>query len=540
MTQPPERLTPEAFVARHEHELRDLIVRSHHAYWLAATTGSEDASEESARLRAEAKKLYARAVDAERVRGWLAEGAIEDPLVRRQLVLMDLDYRGNAFPTETIDDIARREAELERTFVSFRAELDGERVSDNALRDVLRHERDLDRRRRAWEASKTIGPRVRDRLIELVRVRNQAARAAGYRDHYQMGLALQEQDENHLFDVLEDFRERSEAAYREVLSRIEKAQAARFDVDPDELRPWHWEDFFGQEAPAFSDLDLDRFFGEEVDQVRMAAEFLNGIGLPADDLLERSDLFEREGKSQHAFCLDMNREGDVRILCNLRPTEHWAMVLLHELGHAVYDKFIPRSIPFLLRTPSHTFSTEAIAMYMGRLTRNPAWLREVAGAEITEEEAADAREQLRAKMLVNARWMLVMAHFERALYRNPERDDLNRLWWDLVEEMQGIRRPEGRDEPDWATKIHLSMAPVYYHNYLLGELMASQLSAHIDREVRGGSNGRSIAGDARVGDYLRERVFGPGATVDWNRLLVHATGEGLDPRFFVEEFVGGG
>jgi hypothetical protein len=29
--------------------------------------------------------------------------------------------------------------------------------------------------------------------------------------------------------------------------------------------------------------------------------------------------------------------------------------------------------------------------------------------------------------------------------------------------------PTGRDEPDWAAKIHLSgaPAPVYYHNYLL-------------------------------------------------------------------------
>ncbi len=538
MTPSAEPLTPATFVAAHERELRDLVVGSHHAYWEAATTGSEEASEVSARLRARAKKLYARRDDAGRVRGWLAEGAVEDPLVRRQLVLMDLEYRGNDFSSETIDDISRREAELERTFVSFRAELDGEQASDNALRDVLRHERDPGRRRRAWEASKTIGSRVHDRLIELVRVRNDAARAAGYRDHYQMGLALQEQDEEQLFGILSDFKERSETAYRELLSRIEKAQAERFGVDRSELRPWHWEDFFGQEAPSFTDLDLDRFFAEGVDQVRLAAEFLNGIGLPADDLLERSDLFEREGKSQHAFCLDMDREGDVRILCNLRPTEHWTMVLLHELGHAVYDKFIPRSLPFLLRTPAHTFSTEAIAMYMGRLTRNPAWLREVAGAEISEDEAADAREQLRAKMLVNARWMLVMAHFERALYRDPERKDLNRLWWDLVEEMQGIRRPDERDEPDWAAKIHFSMAPVYYHNYLLGELMASQLSSHIDREVRGGSDGRSIAGDARVGEYLRERVFAPGATLDWNRLLVYATGEGLDPRFFVEEFVG--
>ena len=35
---------------------------------------------------------------------------------------------------------------------------------------------------------------------------------------------------------------------------------------------------------------------------------------------------------------------------------------------------------------------------------------------------------------------------------------------------------EGRAAaPDWAAKIHIATNPVYYHNYMLGEMMASQL-----------------------------------------------------------------
>ncbi len=251
---------------------------------------------------------------------------------------------------------------------------------------------------------------------------------------------------------------------------------------------------------------------------------------------QRSDLYEREGKDQHAFCTDIDREGDVRMLCNLRPNERWMCTLLHELGHAVYDKYIPRTLPFLLRTPAHTLSTESIAMYFGRLTREPEWLRETVGAELGDEEAAAIQRQLRAAMLVSARWILVMVHFERELYGDPDRKDLNRLWWDLVEKFQLIRRPDGRDEPDWAAKLHLSLAPVYYHNYLLGELMASQLTAFLGREVLRGRRG-SIRGVEAVGRFLRERIFAPGASLDWNELLVQATGEGLNPHYFVEEFV---
>jgi hypothetical protein len=46
---------------------------------------------------------------------------------------------------------------------------------------------------------------------------------------------------------------------------------------------------------------------------------------------------------------------------------------------------------------------------------------------------------------------------------------------ELFAEVQGLRRPAGRTAPDWATKIHLAAAPVYYQSYLLGELLASQL-----------------------------------------------------------------
>jgi hypothetical protein len=69
-----------------------------------------------------------------------------------------------------------------------------------------------------------------------------------------------------------------------------------------------------------------------------------------------------------------------------------------------------------------------------------------------------------------------------------------------------VRRPDGRDEPDWASKIHLSGAPVYYHNYLLGELMASQMSAAARRGIPRGS---SIAGQEAVGRFFREHIFRP-------------------------------
>jgi peptidyl-dipeptidase A len=522
-----------AFVEEHAAVVAQLYRRLHLAAWDAATTGSDQAMQRYAEAQTAVRKLYSDGEAYARVRAWLAEPELRDAALRRQLVLLRHSYAGNQMPPEVIEDLSRRGAALEQVFHTFRSEFDGERVSNNRLLDVLREERDEAVRRRAWEASKQIAREIAEPLRELARRRNAAARALGFANFYSMSLELQEIDEAELFTVLDEFRDRSEMPFRRLRESVDQALAGRHGVPPERLRPWHWEDFFGQEAPAIGEVDLDGFFAGR-DLVELAARYCRDIGLAADDVIARSDLYERENKDQHAFAMDVDREGDVRMLCNMRDNEKWMSTLLHELGHAVYDKYLPGELPFLLRTTAHTMTTEAIAMYMGRLTRRAGWLRAVMGAELSTGAEADLRRQSAMSLMIATRWMLVMAYFERELYRDPDRPDLNTLWWDLVERLQLIRRPDGRDEPDWAAKIHFSIAPVYYHNYLLGELTASQLTATFERLFP------AAADDARspdLGKFLRERVFAYGATLSWNELVREATGEPLRARYFIEQFL---
>ena len=521
------------WVADHDASVRPLEVAANLASWNAATLGSEEELRRSAEARVALRKWYADPVRAERVRSLLATSSSEaDPLLHRELQLLDLLFLEHRLSPEAIEELTARESALETTFYTFRPEFEGRPASNNDLVEVLRTERDGERRRAAWEASKRIGAEVAGPLRELAGRRNAAAREHGFTDYYSMRLELDEIDEVELFALLDDFRSRSDGPFRVVRSEIDERLAARFGISTDQLYPWHWDDFFAQEAPSVGGLDLDAMMrGRDLQEI--ARRYFADIGLPIEDVLARSDLYERPGKDQHAFCTDLDREGDVRVLCNLRDDERWMGTLLHELGHAAYDKFIPRSLPFTLRRAGHTLLTEAVAMYFGRLTRDPDWLRAYAGAAPSPEEIAEIRARLSASMLVSARWILVMVHFERALYRDPERTDLDTFWWDLVESIQLVRRPPGRREPDWAAKIHLSLAPAYYHNYLLGEFAASQLSAAIRRERESTSG---APGEA-AGTFLRERLFRKGASVEWNHLLREATGEELSSRFFVADFV---
>jgi peptidyl-dipeptidase A len=159
---------------------------------------------------------------------------------------------------------------------------------------------------------------------------------------------------------------------------------------------------------------------------------------------------------------------------------------------------------------------------MGRLSQEAEWLRHVAGVDAAEAEALDGRLRAAqaAELLVFTRWVLVMTNFEHAFYADPEAD-LSRTWWSLVSRYQLVTPPDRRYEPDWAAKIHVACAPVYYHTYLYGNLVASQLRASLDR-VAGGLVGRREAGA-----FLAQEVFRPGQSLRWDRLLERATGEPL-------------
>jgi len=535
----PEEQKLALFIEKHVEKVKPLQKEESLAYWNAATTGSPEEYERYSRLQIEIKKIYSDRDDFRFLDEIRKSGRIKDPLLSRQLDLLYNSYLENQIDTTLMKELVRGATSIEEKFNTFRAEIDGKKVTNNEILSVLKEETDSEKRRKAWEASKQIGRVVSGDLIELVRKRNEAARSLGFSDYFEMQLTLAEQSEEELVELFDELDSLTTDSFAAIKARIDSSLALRYGISPEEMMPWHYHDPFFQEVPSYLDIDLDSFFkGKDI--LEIAVEFYEGIGLEVEDILNRSDLYEREGKDQHAFCTDIDREGDVRILLNLKDNANWMETTLHELGHAVYDKYIDRSLPYLLRQRAHIFTTEGIAMLMGRQVKNPDWLGAMAGMTDEEKEQIgdDVRELLAAFELIFSRWCQVMFRFERELYRNPDQD-LNSLWWNLVEKYQNLKKPEGRDEPDWAAKIHVATVPVYYHNYMLGELFASQIQSYLARELMGLPEGTEIsfAGNPEVGRYLIEKVFRPGARYRWEEFVEFATGEPLSAKHFAAQFV---
>ncbi len=121
----------------------------------------------------------------------------------------------------------------------------------------------------------------------------------------------------------------------------------------------------------------------------MCRKFYAGIGLPIDRVITSSDLYEKKGKSPHAFCTDIDRDGDVRVLANIVPNDYWASTMLHEFGHSVYSsKNIPAELPYVLRMESHILTTEGVAMMFERLSKRGAFLEKM-GVKVEDRKAFD-------------------------------------------------------------------------------------------------------------------------------------------------------
>jgi len=498
-----------------EERLRPLHVARSLAWWDAQV----DATEENERRRAATELAWSDALADRELFGALSRnGAGAD---RRTQVLRNL-LLPHQLPEPLRARIVELEASVEGRFSRHRGVVRGEEVDDNEIRRILRRSDDPAERREAWEASKTVGAAVADDVRELARLRNEAARSLGYRDWFALALTTDELDESKLLATLAEADRVTREPFFRWKGALDERLAARFGCSSADLRPWHYADPFFQEVPVEGAVDLDPLL-EGADVVALARRTFDGLGLgdEADGILARSDLYPRAGKSQHAFCIDVDRAGDVRVLANVVADHEWAETMLHELGHGVYDLGFDGGLPWLLRA-THLVTTEASALLCGGLADERPWLERVLGVGRREGEGLESslRAARAAKLLLFTRWVLVMTGFERALYADPDAD-LDRTWWELVARFQRVTPPEDRARPDWAAKLHVAVAPVYYHTYLYGNFVALQLRESLETAAGG------FVDRPEAGAFLREHLFAPGQSVRWDRLVERASGAPL-------------
>ena len=351
------------------------------AYWEAATTGKDEAYQKQAELQTRLETVFTDAKAFAFLREVKASGAITDPLELRQLEGLYLGYLGRQLDPPVLAKIIAKQSEVEQKFNTFRASVDGKETTDNAIEDVLKTSTDRAVRQAHYLASKQVGVAVAADVVALARLRNEAARKLGFRDFFAMQLALGEQDETWLLSLWDELDRLTAEPFRAAKARIDSVLAARLGIEPDEMMPHDYSNRFFQEAPNLTTQDFDKPLADK-DIAKEVARFYRSIGIDADPILVRSDLFERPGKYPHAFCTDIDRLGDVRTLMNIKPNQSWLDTSLHELGHGVYSTSSGTSPTSCARRP--TSSPPRPSPCSSAVWPNPHWMK--AMLQLTDDQ----------------------------------------------------------------------------------------------------------------------------------------------------------
>ena len=361
------------FVKTHEEKVRPLEKSAALAWWNANVSGKDEdfAAKEEAQ-----NKLDAALADRQRFAELKAikDGKVYEPVLARQVDVLYLAVPGKAGrPVAAPED--HRQGERDREGVQ-RLSRQGGRQGDAPTAKSARCSRSprLGRRKAVWEASKAVGPVVEADLKAWSSSATRRRASWGFANFHAMQLTQRADTERGSQAVRRTRRPDPRAVPRRQGARSTPGSPTSYGIPVGELRPWHYHDPFFQETPAVFDADLDAPYAK-ADILKLCRDFYAGIGLPIDDVIARSDLYEKPGKSPHAFCTDIDREGDVRVLANIVPNEYWMGTMLHELGHSVYtSKNIPGSVPYVLRAEAHILTTEGVAMMFERFAKDADWL----------------------------------------------------------------------------------------------------------------------------------------------------------------------
>lgn len=527
------------FVTDYEQKVIPIAEKYNQAAYNAAISGDEAEYQRATEFKILLSKIHSNKDNFAKLKRIKDSKLITDSLFASELSKLYNLYLPNQIDESRLVEIITLENEVKQKFNTFRPKIEDKEVSVNEIEEVLRNSSDINKLETYWRASKKGGRIVSIDLIELVKKRNVAAEELGFNTYHEMMLITHGQDPDEIENIFDELDMLTRGPYMQLKEEIDQYLATKYSIPEEELMPWHYQNRFFQTAPRIYNVDYDQFY-KNADMVGLVKKYFSGIGLDISDVLDNSDLYEKAGKRQLAFTTDIDRKGKVRILANVEKSQISMITLLYESGFAAYLKYIGNDLPFALHEPPHFAANDAIASLFSGFSTNPGWLKKVVGVlETSTDKIKDASsKQLRLEKFVFSRWAQVMYRFEQELYDDPDQD-LNALWWNLVENYQMINKIKDRDEPDWATKTHLITMPCGYHNYMLGELIASQIHAYINQNILDDDGGcdTKCVDNPEIGKYMINKLFKPGATYNLNSWVKNATGEKLSPDFYTNQYI---
>ncbi len=550
----------QSFLDEYTKEYQSLLTATNEAQWIyniqiveGDSTNSKKAKETGGALAAFTGSVSV----IEKAKTFLAQKKELTELQVKQLEAILYAAANNPSLVEALvkERIAAETAQTEKLF-GYQFTLDGKKVNTNDLDEILKSEKDLAKRRKAWEASKEVGKGLKPGLEKLRSLRNQTVQALGYKDyfHYQVSeygmttTEMMELNKKILSDLWPLFRELHTYMRYEMAKKYNQSDVPAYL--PADWIPNRWAQDWSSDIQV-EGIHLDSILKTKGANwiTKQAEAFYVSIGFPAlpPVFWEKSSLFPYPAdssvkKNNHASAWHIDLNQDLRSLMSVEPNSEWWETANHELGHIYYFMtYSNKEVPPLLRAGANRAYHEAMGTLMGLAAMQKPFL-EQAGL-IPANTKTDMIQTLLKEAMNTVVFIPfssgTMTGFEKQLYAdNLSPEQWNKTWWQLAKQYQGIVPPAERGEEycDAATKTHINDDAAQYYDYALSYVILYQMHQHISKQIlKQDPRNCNYFGNKEVGNFLKKIMY-PGSSKDWRKVLKETTGEDLNAKAMVDYF----
>lgn len=164
------------FIHNHLKTIKPLNKQAALAYWKAAVKGDDELYKKAGEMELKIRQVYSNTEDFAFLKEQKNTGRITDPLLRKQLDVLYNSYLENQVEPELLKEMVELGSEIEKKFSNFRATIDGKKVTDNKIDEILKKETDSKKREKVWQAGKQVALEVAADILKLVKLRNKAAK----------------------------------------------------------------------------------------------------------------------------------------------------------------------------------------------------------------------------------------------------------------------------------------------------------------------------------------------------------------------------
>nr|WP_321273297.1 M3 family metallopeptidase [uncultured Vibrio sp.] len=377
-------------------------------------------------------------------------------------------------------------------------------------------------------------------FIELIKLRNQFARSLGYATFFDYSVQKTEKmTSEQLFDILEDFEQRTRDAHLNSLDNLSKEKGQNALTGHNFV--------YSFAGDVMRDLDPYVPFSKSL---RRWVESFGRLNIDYSGATLTLDLLDRKGKYPNGFCHgpipSFYNQGEwvaaqVNFTSNAKPDQVGSgydgiNTLFHEGGHAAHFANVKMNAPCFSQefAPTSMAYAETQSMFCDSLLTDADWLKQYAlddqNKPVPDEiiqAMINSRQPFKA---YEERSILVVPYFERALYQLSDEEltpeHITKLARDCEKQILGL---ECSPRPLLAIPHLLSdESACAYQGYLLAHMAVYQTRAYFLNQFG------YLTDNPEIGPLLAKHYWHAGNNLSHNETIVSLTGEGFNAKYLAD------